>query len=245
MYVQIASGGGGNLVVSIFTHLKSLIFIVTKGACTSFEKAMCGVSDANASIPSYENVDKTPATNSNADAPSTYASKISPSSSNRANFLFTDETVPKDADYDMCLSFGSVQEVNQRMESSLYGYFIGKRFAFLVVEWFVRNNCGKYGLLKVTMNANSFFFFKFSSLKDVEDIIRDGPWMINGIPIFLNKWSPSISLLKEDLSCVPVLVKFQDVPMVVYTPDGFCLISSKIDTPMMLDSYTNTICLES
>ncbi|GKF19243.1 primary amine oxidase-like protein, partial [Tanacetum coccineum] len=62
----------------------------------------------------------------------------------------------------------------------------------------------------------------------VDSVLRDGPWMIRGIPIFLNKWSPSVSLLKEDLSRVPVWVKFHDVPLVAYTSDGLSLIAMKI-----------------
>ncbi|GJT03947.1 hypothetical protein Tco_0838409 [Tanacetum coccineum] len=53
---------------------------------------------------------------------------------------------------------------------------------------------------------------EFSSTEGVDSMLRDGPWMIRGIPIFLNKWSRS---------------------------------ATKIGTPMMLDSYTNSICLES
>lgn len=109
----------------------------------------------------------------------------------------------------------------------------------------MRNNWGKYGIHKVTMNANGFYNFKFSSIQDGESILWDGPWMILGIPIFLYKWSPSISLLKEDLSCVPVWVKFHDVPLVAYNTDDLILIASKIGIPMILDSYTNTMCLES
>ncbi|GJV36870.1 jacalin-like lectin domain-containing protein [Tanacetum coccineum] len=46
-----------------------------------------------------------------------------------------------------------------------------------------------------------------------KSMLRNVPWMIRGIPIFLNKWSPFASLLKEDLSHVPVWVKFHDVPL--------------------------------
>nr|GEY88116.1 hypothetical protein [Tanacetum cinerariifolium] len=41
------------------------------------------------------------------------------------------------------------------------------------------------------------------------------------------------------------LVKFHDVPLVAYTSDGLSLIATKIGTPMMLDTYTNSMCLES
>ncbi|GJS35075.1 zinc knuckle CX2CX4HX4C containing protein [Tanacetum coccineum] len=73
----------------------------------------------------------------------------------------------------------------------------------------------------------------------------DGLWMIRGVPIFHNKWSPSMSLLKEELSHVPIWVKFHDVLLVVYTSDRLSFIATKIGTPMMLDSYTNSMCLES
>ncbi|GKA43672.1 zinc knuckle CX2CX4HX4C containing protein, partial [Tanacetum coccineum] len=79
----------------------------------------------------------------------------------------------------------------------------------------------------------------------VDSMLRDGPWMIRGIPIFLNKWFRSVSLLKKELSRVSVWVKFYDIPLVAYTSDGLSLLATKIGTPMILDSYTNSICLES
>ncbi|PWA89858.1 zinc knuckle CX2CX4HX4C [Artemisia annua] len=120
------------------------------------------------------------------------------------------------SDYDVALPIASVHKVNERMKNSLYGYFISKRLAFPIVEWF-----------------------------GTDYVLRDGPWMILGIPIFLNKLSHGVCLLKEDLSRVPIWVKFHDVPLVVYTSDGLSLIASKIGTPMMLDLYTNNMCFDS
>nr|GFB00807.1 hypothetical protein [Tanacetum cinerariifolium] len=77
------------------------------------------------------------------------------------------------------------------------------------------------------------------------EVLKDGLRMIHGVLIFLNKWSPSMSLLKEELSRVPVWVKFHDVPIIAYTSDGLSLIAKKIGSLMMLDSYMNSMCLES
>ncbi|GKD75977.1 ribonuclease H-like domain-containing protein, partial [Tanacetum coccineum] len=85
----------------------------------------------------------------------------------------------------------------------------------------------KYGLKKVTL-VKGIFFYKFSSTEGVDSVLRDGPWMILGVLIFLNKWSPSVSLPKEDLSRVPVWEKFHDVPLVAYNSDGLILIATKI-----------------
>ncbi|GKF34639.1 zinc knuckle CX2CX4HX4C containing protein [Tanacetum coccineum] len=80
---------------------------------------------------------------------------------------------------------------------------------------------GKYGILKVTMNAKGFFFFKFLSLQGAKSMLQDGSWMIRGIPIFLK---------------VLVWIKMHDVPLAAYTSDGLSMIVTKLCKPMMLDS---------
>ncbi|XP_071689183.1 uncharacterized protein [Rutidosis leptorrhynchoides] len=76
------------------------------------------------------------------------------------------------------------------------------------------------------------------------DVLEQGPWMVQNIPIILNKWSPDISLTKGDLTRVPVWVKLHDIPLVGYTNDGLSLIASKVGKPMMSDSFTSSICVE-
>ncbi|GJX90714.1 hypothetical protein Tco_0344040 [Tanacetum coccineum] len=61
-----------------------------------------------------------------------------------------------------------VEKVNTRFEHTLYGYFIGKRMAFPVVEYYARNNWAKHGLKRIMMNSKGFFFFKFDSRAGLE-----------------------------------------------------------------------------
>ncbi|GJY24879.1 hypothetical protein Tco_0398537 [Tanacetum coccineum] len=72
-----------------------------------------------------------------------------------ANLHKRDANVPNDAYFDIWLPLASVYEVNDRMKNSLYGYFIVKRLALPVVEWI-----------------------------GVDSVLRDGLWMIHGVPIF-------------------------------------------------------------
>lgn len=166
-------------------------------------------------------------------------------SNKKVNFRTMESAYSVESDFDVAIPLASVEEVNSRLNNSLYGYFIGKRLAFPVVENYVWNAWGKFGLQKIMMNAKGFFFFKFSSLKGVEDVLENGPWMIRGIPIILNKWNPSVSLTKEDLSRVPVWVKMHDVPIAAFTQDGLSIIATKIGTPLMLDTYTSNMCVDS
>ncbi|GJZ58031.1 hypothetical protein Tco_0613525 [Tanacetum coccineum] len=55
-----------------------------------------------------------------------------------------------------------VEKVSTRFKHTLYGYFIGKRMAFPVVEYYARNNWAKHGLKREYDNSvQSFFFIKY------------------------------------------------------------------------------------
>lgn len=114
--------------------------------------------------------------------------------------------------------------------------------AFPVVQNYVKNVWTKHGLEKTMMNAKGFFFFKFTTEKGMMDVLEGGPWMIRNSPIFLNKWSPTINLSKEDHLVVPVWVKLHEVPIAGFTDDGLSVIASRVGKPMMLDSYTSSMC---
>ncbi|GJY43016.1 zinc knuckle CX2CX4HX4C containing protein [Tanacetum coccineum] len=106
-----------------------------------------------------------------------------------------------------------VEKVSTRFERTLYGYFIGKRMAFPVVEYYARNNWAKHGLKRIMMNSKGFFFFKFDSRASLEAVLEGGPWLIRKSLIILKKWSMDTRLLKEELTRIPLWVKLHDVPL--------------------------------
>ncbi|GJY79495.1 zinc knuckle CX2CX4HX4C containing protein [Tanacetum coccineum] len=50
------------------------------------------------------------------------------------------------------------------------------------------------------------------------------------------------SLLKKELTRIPIWVKLHDVPLQVFEEDGISLIVTFIGKPIMLDSYTSSMC---
>ncbi|GJY41072.1 zinc knuckle CX2CX4HX4C containing protein [Tanacetum coccineum] len=117
-----------------------------------------------------------------------------------------------------------VEKVSTRFEHTLYGYFIEKRMAFPVVEYYARNNWAKHGLKRIMMNNKGFFFFKFDSRAGLEAILEGGPWLIRNSPIILKKWSMDTRLLKEELTRIPIWVKLHDVPIQVFKEDEVDLV---------------------
>ncbi|GKC67419.1 uncharacterized protein Tco_1100017 [Tanacetum coccineum] len=83
-------------------------------------------------------------------------------------------------------------------------------------------------------------------LLESTDILNDTDLTIpRSVPLILKTWSTSVCLSKDDLRRISVWVKLHDIPMAAYTCDGLSMISSKLGTPMLLDSYTKTLCEES
>jgi hypothetical protein len=145
---------------------------------------------------------------------------------------------------DVVLSKDSVRAVEKRLEFTLYGYFLGDRVAFPVVDYFVKNHWQNFGIKKMMMNANGFFFFQFADRKGMVEVLEGGPWMIRNRPLFLNIWNPASKLKKDDIKEVSVWVKLHDVPLTAYTEDGLSMIATKVGKPILLDSYTETMCCE-
>ncbi|XP_071741046.1 uncharacterized protein [Rutidosis leptorrhynchoides] len=159
----------------------------------------------------------------------------------KVNFRDIEQSVTEDADYDVILPINSVKEANSRYKNTLYGYFLGRRVAFPVVQHYAFNAWKKFGIEKVMMNAKEFFFFTFDSEAGLMVILENGPCMIRNMPIILNKWTSDVSLTKEDLTKVPVWVKLYDVPLAGFTEEGLSVIATKFGKPMKLDSYTSTM----
>ncbi|GKF00477.1 hypothetical protein Tco_0023827, partial [Tanacetum coccineum] len=140
----------------------------------------------------------------------------------------------------------SIRAISERFANTAYGFFLGKRVAYPVVANYVRNTWGKYGLVKSMLNSSTgIFSFQFSSMKGLDAMLENGPWFIRNNPLILKKWNPDVNLLKEDVGNVPVWVKLHGVPVTAFSEDGLSAIATKIGTPLMLDSYTSDMCIQS
>ncbi|GJY28569.1 copia protein [Tanacetum coccineum] len=94
-------------------------------------------------------------------------------------------------------------------------------------------------------SSTGLFSFQFSSMDGLDAMIENGSWFIRNNPLILKKWHPDENLLKEDVSIVPVWVKLHGVPVTAFNEDGLSAIATKLGTPLMLDSYTSDMCMQS
>ncbi|GJT10060.1 hypothetical protein Tco_0857102 [Tanacetum coccineum] len=68
-------------------------------------------------------------------------------------------------------------------------------------------------------------------------MLENGPWFNCNNPYILKKLNPDVNLQKEDVS--------SSVPMKAFTEDGLSIIGTKLCTPLILDSYTSDMYMQS
>nr|GEW64240.1 hypothetical protein [Tanacetum cinerariifolium] len=60
--------------------------------------------------------------------------------------------------------------------------------------------------------------------------------MGDNVPLILRKWTPTAELSQDELTSVPVWVKIHGVLALAFIAEGLSAISTRLGTPMMLDS---------
>lgn len=108
------------------------------------------------------------------------------------------------ANHDTMLPMAAMKKVLSRYDNTLVGYFLGKTIAFPLVQNYVTNTWGKFGLQKLMKNDDGVFLFKFATKEGMDRVLERGPWIIRNLPIILNKWTPTLSLNKNEVNKVPV-----------------------------------------
>nr|GEU76082.1 hypothetical protein [Tanacetum cinerariifolium] len=149
--------------------------------------------------------------------PTSYANLVS-GESTRKSLNFCTLITPTGNEADMVVPLQFIRAVSERFANLAYGFFLGKRVAYSVVANYVRNTWSKCGLVKSFLNSN---------------------------PLISKKWDPDVNLFKVDVGNVSVWVKLHGVAMPAFSEDGLSAIATKLDTPLMLDSYTSDMCMQS
>ncbi|KAJ9553885.1 hypothetical protein OSB04_017930 [Centaurea solstitialis] len=75
-------------------------------------------------------------------------------------------------------------------------------------------------------------------------VLENGPWMINGVPLFVKKWEVGYYLEKRDLKKLPLWVNLYGLPLEVWNVEGLSELASGIVVPLVLDRATEERCLK-
>ncbi|PWA35942.1 hypothetical protein CTI12_AA604430 [Artemisia annua] len=68
-------------------------------------------------------------------------------------------------------------------------------------------------ILSVIVNASGVNLFKFQNEIGMNNVLNQGPWMVNNRPLFVQKWNPEIVLMKVEPTKLPLWIKMVNIPM--------------------------------
>ncbi|GJZ98772.1 glucomannan 4-beta-mannosyltransferase 9-like protein [Tanacetum coccineum] len=123
---------------------------------------------------------------------------------------------PEGNGIDVVVLVDSICVVSERFANTAYGFFLGKKVAYPVVANYVRKTWGKYGLVRSMFSSSSgLFSVQFSSIDGLDAMLE-------------NVW-----------------VKLHGVPIMAFSEEGLNAIATKLGTPLMLDSDTSDMCIQS
>lgn len=173
-------------------------------------------------------------------SPSKWSSLLKPALSARMNLEYFEPILSKEKvkvkPPPVIATYGAAQ-----WESTLVGYFMDGKLPFNVVNNIAKRLWDSKGLVKTLTGANGFYFFKFYSATQCEEILEGGPWHMAGRPIVLKKWQPNMSLNKEHCKTIPIWVNFYNVPLEFWTDKGLSYIASAVGKPLYADNMTTAV----
>ncbi|KAJ0555221.1 putative transcription factor interactor and regulator CCHC(Zn) family [Helianthus annuus] len=120
----------------------------------------------------------------------------------------------------------------------LYGYFLGTSMDFQKVNLCLKRLWKAYDIAEISKSTSWFYYFKFSSESGLTSVLENGPWLVNNVPIILNRWAPGICLDRIEPCSIPIWVTVHNVPMELWTDRGMSIIFSGVGKPMLLDRVT-------
>ncbi|KAJ9535163.1 hypothetical protein OSB04_un001758 [Centaurea solstitialis] len=128
------------------------------------------------------------------------------------------------------------QKAAKEYHTTLYGYFLGPRLPFAIVQRYVKVAWGKFGFSDMMMNSNGFYFFKFNDKGGSESVIGSGPLMIRRVPLFVFPWEPNKGITKPLHTTCPLWVKLHNIPLVAFNTEGISRIASALGVPKQMDA---------
>ena len=108
------------------------------------------------------------------------------------------------ADTTIAIPLELAKEAAKKYHTTLFGYFLGHRIHFQVMQRYVKTAWSKFGFVDMMMNSNGYCFFKFNNEGGCSQVVENGPLMIRGVPLFVFPWDPSKGLTKPIHTTCPL-----------------------------------------
>lgn len=170
-----------------------------------------------------------------------YASVVETSVIDR-NMCFIPTVISSEGNEVVIFDEELVMEGSKKWQFTICGQFVGYNMPSTEAKYNLRRMWNRYGLSEMISNDNGVWFFKFKDEVNMNSVIDQSPWMVNGKPLLVQKWSLEVCIEKAGPSKIPIWIKLFNVPLEAWTNKGISALSSRLGKPILMDSMTASMC---
>ncbi|GJV48904.1 RNA-directed DNA polymerase, eukaryota, reverse transcriptase zinc-binding domain protein [Tanacetum coccineum] len=73
-------------------------------------------------------------------------------------------------------------------------------------------------------------------------VLEQSPWLVNGKPLFVQKWEPDMNIVKREPTSIPMWIKMYNVPLEAWNTKGINVNASRVGKPVIMDQVTANMC---
>ncbi|KAK1425943.1 hypothetical protein QVD17_21308 [Tagetes erecta] len=137
-----------------------------------------------------------------------------------------------------------IEKAKQESKTQLYGYFVGLELNLKFVRANLYKMWRKFGITSIVANGTGVFFFKFKSEEGLNEVLKLGPWAVDGVPLCLHKWKMGTKMTKVEPENIPIWTTFTNLPLELWNATCICQLASCIGKPLVFDNVTAEKCLK-
>jgi hypothetical protein len=93
----------------------------------------------------------------------------------------------------------------------------------------------------LTIHDSGWLVYKFKIEEDKLTVLRGGPYLVYGRPLILRPMTNFFDFSSEEMSRVPVWVKFPNLPLCCLSPVCLSKIASVLRKPIQCDQLTSNL----
>lgn len=166
---------------------------------------------------------------------------------NWKNTLFTGEKMDREDSSARKLHFHQPQSINGKRifvipssdftdeirscESTLVGYFVGRRSSFEIVEKALKKIWKLKGKFLMTLNGDSIFIIEFDLEEDKVIAMEIGSVFISGRLFVIRPWHLFIEHSVQEMKTIPIWLNLYNIPTHLWNVKGISRIASVLGFP--------------
>jgi hypothetical protein len=134
------------------------------------------------------------------------------------------------------LSFDDLDNNYDVWQLCIVGYVAGKSPGFKALSNIISSfwKCEA----SLTIHESGWLVYRFTNIDDKLAVLANGPYLIYGWPLIIKAMPEYFDFGTDEMSCVPVWVKFPYLQLKCWSPRCLSKIASKLGTPIQSDQLT-------